>query len=784
MSLSSNPDLIWSAGLGETPAGAPLAAGEWLLLATHQAGAAPTWSKLRWFSLADGQPGQSVFFVGALIGGLKPIRFGKPDGSGVLQDGVLVATYSADPLGTIGALLALDAAGEEVWRWAPGVSGVSAPALAGGQAWVTTNTGFLVGLDLATGVEQARIPLDITPSLAAPALAPAGDVVTIPCRGAHLLALGLGGQLRWRFEASDQPGGWLNHTPLLAREHLIAVLNRAGLVMGLRLADGAPAWQVQVGPPGRDLTPLATDGERLYVGSRGGLHALELTGGRELWCFPIERGLVAAPVVAGRTVYAASRDHYLYALDAASGQEAWRYQVEHRIEVPPLIIAGPRPMAVVADQGGTLTALHRPLSAPEQASAAPALTVEVQHGELVLNTWTRLRFIVRNQGGGPARQLIIHARGGQFEGQVVDTRRITTVQSGHAREDWLDVRPLACGDSVPLRVSIEYRDYAGTVNTWQDTLYLPVAPAQVTQEKPMASIPPALYSQIRQALLDCGPLASDDQLSAVLVHPSLKPWRNSLPQSPNPAARADAVIAFLSEKRRADTQENALSLLLRVLSERHDPADECHPRLARLADELELALGGGETPTYPSTTSSRPHTSKSTSQTPQPDMPKRAKPSETGKKDFFVSYNRADRQWAEWIAWQLETAGYTTIIQAWDFRPGGNFIIEMQRAAEQALRTVAVLSPDYLRALYTQPEWAAAIARDPTGEKRTLLPVRVRKCELQGLLSQVIYLDLVGLAEEVAREKLLAGAKQGRAKPATTPGFPGIEEPSFPGTEG
>jgi hypothetical protein len=29
-------------------------------------------------------------------------------------------------------------------------------------------------------------------------------------------------------------------------------------------------------------------------------------------------------------------------------------------------------------------------------------------------------------------------------------------------------------------------------------------------------------------------------------------------------------------------------------------------------------------------------------------------------KDFFISYNKADRRWAEWIAWQLEETGYTT----------------------------------------------------------------------------------------------------------------------------
>jgi hypothetical protein len=42
--------------------------------------------------------------------------------------------------------------------------------------------------------------------------------------------------------------------------------------------------------------------------------------------------------------------------------------------------------------------------------------------------------------------------------------------------------------------------------------------------------------------------------------------------------------------------------------------------------------------------------------------------------DFFISYNGADKAWAEWIAWQLEEERFTTILQAWDFRPGGNFV--------------------------------------------------------------------------------------------------------------
>jgi len=80
-------------------------------------------------------------------------------------------------------------------------------------------------------------------------------------------------------------------------------------------------------------------------------------------------------------------------------------------------------------------------------------------------------------------------------------------------------------------------------------------------------------------------------------------------------------------------------------------------------------------------------------------------------KDFFANCNSADRTWAEWIAWQLEEAGYTTVLQAWDFRPGSNFVLDVQRAATEAERTIAVLSPDYLSARFTQPEWAAAFAR-------------------------------------------------------------------------
>lgn len=140
--------------------------------------------------------------------------------------------------------------------------------------------------------------------------------------------------------------------------------------------------------------------------------------------------------------------------------------------------------------------------------------------------------------------------------------------------------------------------------------------------------------------------------------------------------------------------------------------------------------------------------------------------------DFFISYNNADNNWAEWIAWRLEEAGYSTILQAWDFRPGFNFVNRMQNSAVHSSRTIAVLSPNYLASEFTQPEWQDAFSRDPTGEKGILTPIRVSQCELKGYLSQIIYIDLVGLEEDQALDELIKGVRRSRAKPAAPPQFP------------
>jgi TIR domain/NB-ARC domain len=151
-------------------------------------------------------------------------------------------------------------------------------------------------------------------------------------------------------------------------------------------------------------------------------------------------------------------------------------------------------------------------------------------------------------------------------------------------------------------------------------------------------------------------------------------------------------------------------------------------------------------------------------------------------RDFFISYTQVNRPWAEWIAVQLEAAGYTTLLQAWDFRPGSDFLHEMQQATTSAGRTIAVLSPSYFGSKFGEAEWRAAFAKDPTGERGLLVPVRVQDCEPPGLLASRVYVDLVDTEEDEARRRLLSGVDQSGARPTSAP-FPGAARGAkrFPG---
>jgi hypothetical protein len=144
----------------------------------------------------------------------------------------------------------------------------------------------------------------------------------------------------------------------------------------------------------------------------------------------------------------------------------------------------------------------------------------------------------------------------------------------------------------------------------------------------------------------------------------------------------------------------------------------------------------------------------------------------TEKQDFFISYTAVDDAWARWIAVELERANYTTLVQAFDIRPGSNFVHAMQQAATTSARTIAVLSPAYLESAFGESEWQAAFQADPTGERGLLIPARVQLCQPPGLLASRVYIDLLDVDEETARARLLDAVGKRGVRPTSVP-FPG-----------
>lgn len=148
--------------------------------------------------------------------------------------------------------------------------------------------------------------------------------------------------------------------------------------------------------------------------------------------------------------------------------------------------------------------------------------------------------------------------------------------------------------------------------------------------------------------------------------------------------------------------------------------------------------------------------------------------------DFFVSFTGADRYWAGWIYQQLEAAGYRVVYQESHFVPGTNWSAFMVEAMRDSARTVAVLSPAYLKSAFAAAEWREAWRSDPSGAGRRLVPVRVEDFDPDEAIGQIVYIDLVGLPEDDARDRLLNGVTAALHGEATPPprAFPGRPRPA------
>jgi tetratricopeptide (TPR) repeat protein len=140
--------------------------------------------------------------------------------------------------------------------------------------------------------------------------------------------------------------------------------------------------------------------------------------------------------------------------------------------------------------------------------------------------------------------------------------------------------------------------------------------------------------------------------------------------------------------------------------------------------------------------------------------------------DCFVSHAGRDRAWAEWVAWEIQAAGYSVELDLWDWEAGENFVEKMRDALERADRMVALFSPAYFEPQrHTSPELTAVLA-DRSPSRKRLIPLRIEPVTVPGLYRPLLAIDLFGVPEEQARRQLIE-AIRGRQRPDGRPEFPG-----------
>jgi hypothetical protein len=149
--------------------------------------------------------------------------------------------------------------------------------------------------------------------------------------------------------------------------------------------------------------------------------------------------------------------------------------------------------------------------------------------------------------------------------------------------------------------------------------------------------------------------------------------------------------------------------------------------------------------------------------------------------DFCISYALEDRSWAEWIAWQLEAAGYAVLVQAWDLKAGANLITQVDAELADAEKIIAVVSPAFARSTAAMSEASTAVPPD------RLIPVRVRPAETPPAFAGLAWVDLASGDEATARERLLRAVEGERRKHRGAPPYPGaggvgepVRGPRFP----
>jgi tetratricopeptide (TPR) repeat protein len=132
--------------------------------------------------------------------------------------------------------------------------------------------------------------------------------------------------------------------------------------------------------------------------------------------------------------------------------------------------------------------------------------------------------------------------------------------------------------------------------------------------------------------------------------------------------------------------------------------------------------------------------------------------------DFFLSRRGSVAPIAQEVADVLAAAEYKVFVQDYDIPLGASFVEAMHDGIKNARDLIILFSGDYERSPYTRKEFTSFEAERLQDEReRHIVVLRCEDAPLRGLLADVVYQDLVGVADPDERKRRILAAAERRS---------------------
>jgi hypothetical protein len=121
--------------------------------------------------------------------------------------------------------------------------------------------------------------------------------------------------------------------------------------------------------------------------------------------------------------------------------------------------------------------------------------------------------------------------------------------------------------------------------------------------------------------------------------------------------------------------------------------------------------------------------------------------------DIFISYTSSDRDWAFWIAKELEALGHTPHIHEFEVHAGDDIYKWMEERHDAADHVLCVVSDEYLKAPYSTLERNAALWQAASKRPGFVILVAVKPCRFPTLTDHLRRCELYGIPDDQKRDR-------------------------------